>query len=247
MINCRFAPILFILLVGIIMAGCSVPVPQEHTSPAAIDRSSTSTTISAINPSNVSPTMSSTTSALPEFITKDNEMYESWHQGKIDSYQLAQNSTAHLITDPNRSCQISLGSINIQNNETSGTTPSSIIRINMTATNTGKVPVHIVFTNAYLLDSNGYQYSTYGQSNSICDSVFFGSYNASSPPPFYWLYPGKTDSKIVNCTIFITDRYQLLLSKKSLYSGLIDAMYDKKGSTFQPAWVLHLGNVTEIT
>jgi hypothetical protein len=237
---CRFNQvILIVLLIGILIAGCSVPVRVvEHPT---IHQFTSSPTVLVTTPVAVTTTLS------PEYIIKDNEMYESWHQGKIYSYQLAQNSTAHLITDPNRSCQISLRSIRIQNNETSSTTPSSIIQINMTATNTGKVPVHIVFTNAYLLDSNGYQYSTYGQSNSICDSVFFGSYNASSSPPFYWLYPGKTDSKIVNCTIFITDRYDILLSQKSLYSGLIDAMYDKKGSTFQPAWVLHLGNVTGIT
>ena len=155
------------------------------------------------------------------------------------------NSSAYIRIDANKSYEISLNNIRIYPNATAGTEKSNILQINMTATNTGTIPVQLVFFDAYIIDYTGYEYPQ--SIHPACGTLFLGPMNESSRNLDFRLMPGKSIVQTENCTLFVTGHYNNLLSNDSTFGGMLKAEFPSESWETKFAatvWILDLKNDT---
>lgn len=163
------------------------------------------------SPPDVSVFETTETSVPPEIIINNNKMSNKW-----GPYALAQNATVYHQFDSNTSYELSLGDITIRQNETPGTEPSYLIKINVTVKNSGIDPIYVFFQTEYLKDysGDGCQY----RNMSWCGTLILGTIN-----------PGKSKTRTEDITIFSTKGYEYISSEKFLLQGVVVADSDKVG------------------
>lgn len=148
------------------------------------------------------------------------------------SHASAQNATLYHQFDSKTSYELSLGDITIQQNETPGSESSYIIKINVTAENSGTVPIDVIFITETLMDNSGdVCQSSY---RSWCGVLFLGQIN-----------PGESKTRTSDITFFSTKEYGKLSSQKFLLEGIIDANSDEIGGIYRKAWLIDLKNSTK--
>lgn len=219
--------ILGIFLVFIILTGCIAPESRGNLStpePSTFSSHSDTSVITA--PESPSD---------PDSIIKYNQ---TWIK-RGSNYALAQNATAYLKIDDNTPYELSLGSIRLQPNETQGTVPSYIMKINITIKNSGTIPLQVTFATLDLRDDSGEGCHSVGQFT--CGVLFLGPMNKSVNYIDHRLNPNGSDTQTLNVTIFSINGYDYLSSQKFFFSGMIDANTNKSGrSGDRIAWWLDL-------
>lgn len=119
-------------------------------------------------------------------------------------FNLAQNETGYHNFDENTSYELSLGNITIQQYETSDTKSAYSIKINITAKNTGNLPLRPTILVESLKGTSGdgcsYNMPTW------CGVLDFGKIN-----------PGESKTGTTNVTFFSTKDYVNLSSQKYLF------------------------------
>lgn len=205
---------LLLLLTSIFFMGC--------TSPESAENFSNRDSIHFPSQSDVSVVETTKTPIPPEIIISNNKMTNKW-----GPYALAQNATVYHQFDSNTSYELSLGDITIRQNETPGTEPSYIIKINVTVKNSGTEPIEVYFQTEYLKDysGDGCQY----RNMSWCGTLILGTIN-----------PGKLKTQTEDITFFSTKGYEYLSSEKFLLQGVIVADSNKVGGTNTKAWLIDL-------
>jgi hypothetical protein len=202
-----------LLLVSVFLTGCISQEPAENLSNPH--------SIQPLSPSGqwVSPT---TRTPVPaESIIKNNETLKKW-----DSHALAQNATFFYQHENRTSYELSLGDITIQQNKTPGSESSSIIQINVTAKNSGTVPIEVIFLIESLKDKSG---------------------DGCQYKPMVWcgviimdMMPGASKTRTSNVTIFSTKGYDNLLSQNFLLMAIIDYHSDEWGGIHHNVWLIDL-------
>jgi hypothetical protein len=204
-----------LVLIFFLFSGCILSKPAEnlsnpdtyesHSQPdLTVLRSTETTTVPNLNPATGKPS-------------------KYWY-----SDALAQNVTVSNQFGANESFEISIGDAFIQRNASLGSVPSHIFGINITAKNSGVVPIEVTFLTVGLHDKSD-EGCSYDMMN-WCDVL-----------EWYQINPGESETKTLNVTFVSAKGYEELSSQKYILDGVINAESDTTGITnARHAWIIDL-------
>ena len=210
--------LLSLLLASIFFSGC--------TSSKSAENLSTPEGIQAPSQSIVSLFTTTKTMVPQDLMIKNNETSKTW-----GSHALAQNVTVYHQFDNKTSYELSIGDITFQQNETPSSESSYIIKFNVTAENSGTVPLDIIFVTQSLEDNSGE--GCQSRSRDWCGVLFLGQIN-----------PGESKTRTSKITFFSEKEYSNLSSQKFILTGIIDANSDKIGGINRKTWLIGLKDFT---
>jgi hypothetical protein len=215
--------ILFTVFIGVVLISCGC-IENSQLNTISV-QTLTPTTLS---PTTVSPIQNQTTtnSVTVVYTVAVTPSFTDTTPVGLD------NSSIYNRIDSSRSYKISIGNIRIQPNTTPGIEPSDIIMINITANNTGTVPVAIRFSGGVI------DYS----SLSSCGDLFLGPMNKRPYTRFY-LNPGESFTQTENCTLFASD-HGIDLSSDTVFRGVLTAIYSTEAVDSSVQWILDPNNGT---
>lgn len=218
MINRTNLFFLGLLLIFVFYVGCTSPKTAENLSNPG--------SVSSFSSSGLSVPAQIKTPVSTASTIKTSETPKKW-----GANALVQNETVYDQLDSNTSYELYLRDITIQQNKTPGSEFVYTIKINVTAKNSGTVPIDITFLIEALKDN-------------------FGKGCQSDTP--YWcgaidleMKPGESKNRISNITISSTKGYDNLTSQKFLLEGVINAQSDKMGTyNRRISWLIDLKKST---
>jgi hypothetical protein len=135
--------------------------------------------------------------------------------------------TACFDYDENTWFELSHGTVTIERNDTSDVRQSYIVTTNMTLTNTGRVPIDVVYATVELKDD--VRDGCFSGERFMCGLIFFGTMDKYQDQ---WLNPGESETRPLNVTIFSSKSLEYLSSQKFVLEGVFDVKWKlSDGST----------------
>jgi len=206
-----------LVLISIFFSGCISSKPAENLS-------NTDTYQSPSQPDLTGLTSTEATT-VPNFNPATGKPSKYWY-----SDALAQNVTVSNQFGANESFEISIGDAFIRRNASLDSVPSHIVGINITAKNSGVVPIEVTFLTVGLHDKSD-EGCSYDMMN-WCDVLEWHQIN-----------PDESETKTLNVSFVSAKGYEELSSQKYILDGVINAESDTTGITnMRQAWIIDLKN-----
>ncbi len=205
--------LIFVLLLisGLLFAGCTSPQSPDDTSipDITLPLSQTSMSLSAVP--------AATNSTVP--------VSDTW-----GARTLPQNTSVSLQFTDNASYEVSLGNAILRQNGTLGSVPSYIVEVNITAKNTGAVPIEVIFLGVDFKDSSG----------DGCSSTIRSWCGVHD---WFRIDPGISDTMTVNIPFVSSKEFEYLSSQKFILVGIINAETETFSTwNNRNSWQINLNN-----
>jgi|GEM_PF-3849479 len=204
-----------LLIIVLLSTGCTSPHIQNDISHSSGDNLSLQRTIISLSATPVVTDLNTTVSNV-------------WGSGALQ-----QNTFESLQFSDNASYEVSLGDATIKQNETHGSNFSYIVEVNVTAKNTGAVPIEVVFLGVTFADSSG----------DGCSSTLRSWCGIQD---WFRIDPGVSNTSTLKIHFDSSKELSYLSSQKFILDGIINAETMKFSTeNHRKSWFIILNNSTE--